>query len=102
MKKIFTIFALFTILGVSVPAFAAPPPPNYRGGHVHAGPRPDMRRLPRHHGGHLRPHNSFMIYTGYPRHDYFYSHRLGGYPYCGCPYCMTHRPFNSAGFYISF
>lgn len=99
MKKILSVLALITILGASVPAFAAPPPPPAHGG---AHYRHEMRRPPHHHGGgHFRPHSGFVIHTGFPRYDYYHA-GISGYPYCRCPYCMAHRPISGASFYIRF
>lgn len=92
MKKCFMFLALIACLGISMPAFASPPPSHH---HVHAGYKPEMRRpLPPPHHGYYRPHSSFTIYTSFPqyRHHHF----------CNCPYCMAHRPFYSTGFYFSF
>lgn len=95
MKKILSVIALFTVLGILTPAMAEPP---HNGHYVHAGiqHRHGMHRPPmppRHHAG-------FSVYT-----RPYYHHGFGWHNQCMCPYCVTHRMDRmrwGTGIYISF
>lgn len=111
MKKILSILGLIAILSTTTPVLAAPGGPGHGGP---GGPRPGGGHhisAGHHHRPHVRPHGSFAIHTGHPRHSHWVGYRSGYWrtPYCDyrlgwCdPYYPPYGyPYGGASFSIRF
>ena len=88
MKKALSVLGLLAILSMSSPVLAAPGGPGGPGGHGRPGHGGGHYISAGHHQRHnVRPHGSFTIHTGHPRHSHWVGYRSG---YWGGPYC-NHR-----------
>ena len=93
MKKILSLFAIFSLMYIVSPATASPPPPPGGGHALHAGPAFHRRMPPQRR--HIAPPPAF-IGIGYGRRGcYPYRYRM-------CWYDGLYRPCYDNGMYINF
>ncbi|MGYP000034941949 len=88
MKKVLSLLSLVALLGLAIPANAAPPPPMGRGHMVQAGPHHGNHRPPRRDWGAPPPPRyergsvvvgGVLARRGYWSYPYCYDYRLGWY-----------------------